>query len=94
MPPTLAATSIRQGASGSSTFPIKPGYLVFEFKKWIKHDPAAFTVLKNNKQRDSVRRRLNAQVSYQDVAEVLDPNYKPQTTKEDILLFEEKQKYM
>ena len=93
MPATLAATSTGQSASGSSTFPIKPRDLVFEFKKGIKRDPAAFTVLKDNKQWDSVRRTLNAQVSYQDVAEVLDPNYTPKTM-EDILLFEKKQKYM
>ena len=50
MPPTLvAATSIGQSASRSPTFPIKPRDLVFEFKKGIKRDPAAFTVLKDNK---------------------------------------------
>ena len=36
---------------------------------------------------------MNAQVNYHDVADILDPNYVPKT-KEDILLFDEKQKYM
>ena len=51
MPATLAATTTGQGSSPS---PIKPRDLVFEFKKGIKRDPAAFTVLKDNKQWDSV----------------------------------------
>jgi hypothetical protein len=66
---------------------------VFEFKKGIKRDPASFTVLKDNKQWDSVHRTLKAQTCYQDVGDILNPRYVPQTT-EDIALFHEKQKYM
>ena len=51
------------------------------------------TILKDNKQWDSVKRTLNAQINYQDVADILDPHYVPKT-KEDIFLFDEKQKYM
>ena len=93
MPPALAATTTGPSGSSSSPFPIRPRDLVFEFKKGIKRDPAAFTVLKDNKQWDNVQRTLHAQVRYQDVAEVLDPNYLPKTS-EDVLLFDEKQKYM
>jgi hypothetical protein len=67
--------------------------LVLEFKKGIKRDPASFTVLKDNKQWDSVHRTLKAQTCYQDVDDVLNPCYVPNTA-EDIALFDEKQKYM
>jgi hypothetical protein len=66
---------------------------VFEFKKGIKRDPALFTILKDNKQWDNVHRTLKVQTCYQDVDDVLNPTYVPQTTQ-DIELFAEKQKYM
>jgi hypothetical protein len=56
----------------------------------IKRDPASFTVLKDNKQWDSVHRTLKAQTCYQDVDAVLDPSYKPKTA-EKVELFAEKQ---
>ena len=46
IPATLAATSSGHSTSGSSTFPIKPRGLIFEFKKGIKRDPAAFDYIK------------------------------------------------
>ena len=70
-----------------SLFAPKPGDLVLEFKKGIKQDPASSTIMKNNKQWDSVHRTLKAQTNYQDVADVLDPNYVPKST-EDIALFD------
>jgi hypothetical protein len=76
-----------------SAFAPKPRDLVLEFKKGIKRDPASFTVMKDNKQWDSVHRTLKAQTNYQDVADVLDPSYVPKSA-EDIALFDEKQKYM
>ena len=88
--PTLTMTP--PSATGSSFAP-KPRDLVLEFKKGIKRDPASFTIMKDNKQWDSVHRTLKAQTNYQDVADVLDPNYLPKLT-EDIALFDEKQKYM
>ena len=82
------------GLTGSNPqFATKARDLVFEFKKGIKRSPESFTVMKDNKQWDSVHRTLKAQTNYQDVADVLDPNYVPKTV-EDIALFEEKQKYM
>ena len=42
---------------------------------------------------DGVQRTLKAQTCYQDVDDILDPAYVPQR-KEDIALFDEKQKYM
>ena len=77
---------------GSSPFSIKSRDLVFEFKKGIKRDPAASTILKDNKQWDGIHQILKAQVNYQDVASILDPNYVSQT-KIDIASFDEKQKY-
>jgi hypothetical protein len=78
---------------GNTRFPPKVRDLVLEFKKGIKRDPASFTVLKNNKQWDSVHRTLKAQTCYQDVDDVLNPCYVPNTA-EDIALFDKKQKYM
>jgi hypothetical protein len=45
--------------------------------------------LKDNKQWDSVHRTLKAQTCYQDVDDVLNPCYVPNTA-EDIALFDEK----
>jgi hypothetical protein len=91
---TASTTTTAGGLSGSSSqFAPKAHDLVFEFKKGIKRDPASFTVMKDNKQWDSVHRTLIAQTNYQDVADVLDPAYVPKTV-EEISLFEEKQKYM
>ena len=91
---TIPTTATTGGLSGSSSqFAPKARDLVFEFKKGIKRDPASFTVLKDNKQWDSVHRTLKAQTKYQDVDDVLDPKYVPKTA-EEISLFEEKQKYM
>ena len=78
---------------GNTPFPPKVRDLVLEFKKGIKRDPASFTVLKDNKQWDSVHRTLKAQTCYQDFDDVLNPCYVPNTA-EDIALFDEKQKYM
>ena len=66
---------------------------VFDFKKGIKRDAMSFTVLKENKQWDSAHRTLKAQAKYQDVDDILDPNYVP-NPGEATALFEEKQKYM
>jgi hypothetical protein len=76
------------------TIPPRVRYLVLEFKKGIKLDPASFAVLKDNKQWDSVHGTLTAQTAcYRDVYGVLDLSYMPNTA-EDIVLFEEEQKYM
>jgi hypothetical protein len=78
---------------GNTPSPPKVQDLELEFKKGIKGDPASFTVLKDNKQWDSVHRTLKAQTCYQDDDDVLNPCYVPNTA-EDIVLFDEKQKYM
>jgi hypothetical protein len=89
--PAMAMTG---GLTGnSSSFAPKARDLVFEFKKGIKRDPASYTVMKDNKQWDPVHRTLKAQTNYQDVADVLDPNYVPKLV-EEVALFDEKQKYM
>jgi hypothetical protein len=80
-------------SSQSSSYTPKARDPVQEFKKGIKRDPASFAILKDNKQWDSIRRTLTAQVEYQDVADIINPIYKP-TLQEDIELFAEKQKYM
>ena len=91
--PTSSMATSGGHTGGSTSLPHRVRDPVFEFKKGIKRDPASFTVLKDNKQWDSVHRTLKAQTNYQDVADVLDPSYVPRLA-EDIALFEEKQKYM
>jgi hypothetical protein len=79
---------------GNTPFPPRVWDVVLEFKKGIKLDPASFAVLNDNKQWDYVHRTLKAQKAcYQDVDDALDLTYVP-STAEDIVLFEEKQKYM
>jgi hypothetical protein len=90
-PTTLSSSGIV--TSGNTSFTTKVRDRVFEFKKGIRRDPASFTVMKENKQWDSVHRTLKAQACYQDVGDILDTCYRP-TTAEDIALFAEKQKYM
>jgi hypothetical protein len=72
---------------------LRPRDIVMEFKKGIKRDSSAFTVLKEEKQWDAFRHSLKANCSAQDVSGILDHTYVP-TTTEDVALFAEKQKYM
>jgi hypothetical protein len=90
----LTPTTVTPGGhtGGNTPFPPNVRDLVLEFKKGIKRDLASFTVLKDNKQWDSVHRTLKAQTCYQDVDDVLNPCYVPNTA-EDIALFDEKEKY-
>jgi hypothetical protein len=79
---------------GNTPFPLRVRDLVLQFKKGIKLALTSFPVLKDNKQWDSVHRTLKVQTAcYQDVDNVLDLSYVP-STAEDIVLVEEKQKYM
>jgi hypothetical protein len=91
----IATPSSTPGASTGSNLPFTPRARdpVAEWKKGVKRDSSSFTVLKDNKQWDSVYRTLKAQANCQDVQQVLDPNYKPQTVEERDL-FNEKQKFM
>ena len=63
------------------------------FKKGIKRDPYLFRDFKDNKQFKSWHRHLLTTAGTQDVKEVLDPQYTPQT-EEDADLFQLKQEYM
>jgi hypothetical protein len=65
--PPMTPSSTGIGTSGTTAFTTKVRDRVFEFKKGIRRDPASFTVMKENKQWDSVHRTLKAQASYQDV---------------------------
>ena len=66
---------------------------ITDFKKGIKRDASLFPTLKDEKQWDNWKRDTTALANAQDVAEVLNKDYKP-STPEDTLLFDEKQKYM
>jgi hypothetical protein len=63
------------------------------FKRSIKRDASIFTTFKDSKQWDTWRRNTVATARAQDVAEVLNPNYRA-VTAEDKALFKEKQKFM
>jgi hypothetical protein len=68
---------------GNTPFPPRVRDHVLESKKGIKPDPASFAVLKDNKQWDSVHRTLKAQTAcYQDVNDVLDLSYVPNTSED------------
>ena len=75
--------------SGPQTFsdPLK------EFRRGIKRDITHFISLKDDGAWDNWQRATMAQARAQDVADVLDPNYKPNTPAET-MLFDKKQKYM
>jgi hypothetical protein len=91
--PQTATPSSGGPTSGTASFTPRIRDRVLEFKKGIKRDPASFTVMKDNKQWDTVHRTLKAQACYQDVDDIINPTYVP-TTAEDIALFAEQQKYM
>ena len=95
MTQTPTPTTLTPGGHTHSNTPFSPRVrdCVHKFKKGIKRDLASFAVLIDNKQWDSVHRTLKAQTCYQDVDDVLDLSYVPNTA-EDIALFDEKQKYM
>jgi hypothetical protein len=79
---------------GNTPFPLRVRDLALEFKKGVKLDPASFAALKDNKRWDTVHWTLKAQTAcFQDVDDVLGLSYLPSTAG-DIVLFEEKQKYM
>ena len=63
------------------------------FKKGIKRDPSLFRAFKDKKQFKSWHSHLLTTAGTQDVKEVLDPQYTPQT-EEDADLFQLKQEYM
>jgi hypothetical protein len=67
--------------------------LIADFKRGIKRDATLLSPLKDWKEFDSWQRNTVSQCQAQDVGEVLDPTYSPNTT-EDRELFKEKQKYM
>ena len=63
------------------------------FRRGIKRDPASFPTLKDEKFNDSWHRSFETQARAQDVYNVLDANYKP-NTQEEKDLFIEQQKYV
>ena len=75
---------------GQSTSKYSPADL---FRRGIKRDPTLFPTLKDEKYNDTWHRSFANQARAQDVADVLDPKYKPSTTEQRDL-FEEKQKYL
>ena len=63
------------------------------FRRGIKRDSAVFPVLKDEKFNDTWHRSFANQARAQDVMEILDATYVPETP-EQVELFNEKQKYM
>jgi hypothetical protein len=66
---------------------------IADFQRGIKRDASLFPALKDEKEFDNWQRITTAQCKAQDISEVLDPNYRPNTT-EDRELFKKKQEYM
>jgi hypothetical protein len=63
------------------------------FRRAIKKDPSLFPTLKDDKYHDTWHRSFNTQAMAQDVSDILDQNYVPQSA-DDIALFTEKQKFV
>jgi hypothetical protein len=84
--------------NASSTAPttvpatIRPRDPISEYRRNIRRDPNAFTILKEDKQWDSWQRSTIAQARAQDMSDVLDGGFVP-TTSEDMELFMMKQKF-
>lgn len=89
------ATQIISSPIATSTTPafVRPKDPIGEFKKGIKRDPSLFVVYKDEKQWDKWQRSTISLARAQGVEEVLDSLYAP-TDQDDILLFEEKKKFM
>jgi hypothetical protein len=66
---------------------------IADFKKGIKRDSSSFSVYKDKKQWDTWQHSTLAQARAQDVAEILDRKYVPNSSEERDL-FIEKQKFM
>jgi hypothetical protein len=63
-----------------------------DYRRGVRRDPNAFTVLKEDKQWDSWQRGTMAQARAEDLSEILDSNLVP-ATPEATELFVEKQKF-
>jgi hypothetical protein len=63
-----------------------------DYRRGVRRDPNAFTVLKEDKQWDSWQRGTIAQARAHDLSEILDSNFVP-ATPEARELFVEKQKF-
>ena len=77
------------GSGGIGGIPVP----VREFRRGIRRDITQFIALKDDGAWDNWHRSLVAQARAQDVAEVINPAYKPNTSAEK-QLFDEKQKFM
>jgi Reverse transcriptase (RNA-dependent DNA polymerase) len=89
--PTSALTSAP--ARNTSTASTNKYTMVELFRRGIKRDPSLFPTLKDEKFNDSWHRSFETQARAQDVYNVLDSAYKPNTPEEKEL-FIEQQKYV
>jgi hypothetical protein len=86
-PPTTAPTTTLTSSHLSLYSPVAM------FRRSIKKDPSLFPTLKDDKYHDVWHRSFNTQAVAQDVSEVLDETYIPETA-DDKALFSEKKKYI
>jgi hypothetical protein len=87
------STSLSPHVTPSAKPSAKSSSPVEDFQKTIKRDMSAFRKLKDKKQWNSCQRATKATARAQDVYDVLDPNYKPNTADEKAL-FKRKKLYM
>ena len=64
------------------------------FKKSIKREASAYSILKDERYFDKFQRDLNITAKSHDVSEILNPNYEPDSSPEEEELFEAKQVFM
>ena len=79
--------------SPSSNVKVRKADLAHEFRKGVKRDKSHYTVLKDEKHWDEWKRQTIATIYAHGCENIISSSYNP-VTAEDILLFQEQQKYM
>ena len=80
-------------SSPVSTVKVRKTDLAHEFRKGVKRDKSHYTVLKDEKNWDEWKRQTIATIYAHGCENIISSSYNP-VTAEDILLFQEQQKYM
>ena len=92
--PQASSSGNAAGTTGTTNPSPRSSYTPEElFRRGIKRDPNLFPILKDERFNDNWHRTFKNQARAQDLMEVLDPNYKPQTQEEKDL-FTRKQAFM
>ena len=78
----------------SGTNSNQSAYQLFAFKKSIKREVSQYTILKDEKHLEAVKRNLLVTATTHDCEEILDGNYKPENNNDSKELFKQKKYFM